>query len=295
MRRFPADAGRLDPNLSSRQQHARLDQLKRFLLLLFLFFALPGGGCGGTVCSSSPLYPSDWPPIVRDASSEQPPDLSGTYRAVSEPAGPLVYPSGGDPYQMVMFIPVGGPIATPTLGRRLLPHYFAGIGHDQQLQQREVFYFLAELDPDEDHPDGHEDRGWVRLTRKPVDNCYRVEFGVDGLPPHAFDFDPRKAPAWHQDLLHLTNANSMYDGALKYYGVLLVSHAESSNGRLGTSGATFTVYKAADGSIVILESPYWAQAGGEVVFKKWWRWRRIDDAPPTSPPLPLQLNARETP
>jgi hypothetical protein len=56
-------------------------------------------GCG-TMTSSLPVYPSDWPGRMAGVEGPDCPDISGLYAAVSEPAAPMVYPPGGTPKEM---------------------------------------------------------------------------------------------------------------------------------------------------------------------------------------------------
>ncbi len=239
------------------------------LILIELLFV----GCA-THPGYTPLYPSDWPAIVRASKLEEPPDLSGTYRAVSEPASPFVYSS--DP----SFRPwgAGDPLRTPyepqPVGRRLLPAFFCGTGVAMKRERSEVYYFLAELEPDADHPDGREDRGWVRLTRKPATHSYRVEFGVDGLPPHAFEFDPMQTAKGFWAHFDSHTSAALADGGLGTWATYSLSMLEG----LGWAAAELTMYRAADGSLVVLEDAFWANSS-QGLFQKWWRWTRIEAAP----------------
>jgi len=44
----------------------------------------------------------------------------------------------------------------------------------------------------------------------------------------------------------------------------------------GAIGAKFTFFRATDGSFIALEEAYTDVAQGNMVFSKWWRWRRIE-------------------
>ena len=52
-------------------------------------------------------------------------------------------------------------------------------------------------------------------------------------------------------------------------------------GMPGYTAATVTMYRAADGSLIVLENPFLASVDGEVNFQKWWRWKvRAEPARP---------------
>jgi hypothetical protein len=50
---------------------------------------------------------------------------------------------------------------------------------------------------------------------------------------------------------------------------------ESPNGWPGYASVTATMYRAVDGSLIVLEDPFRATIGGEVNFQKWWRWKPV--------------------
>ncbi|MBS0197270.1 MAG: hypothetical protein JSR77_10975 [Planctomycetes bacterium] len=247
-------------------------------LLLFVALFLPG--CAGTWCSGEPLYPKDWPPIVAAATDHAPADLSGTYRAVSDPVGPMEYGPGDAPREMIFFISYGDPKTPPVVGRRILPWHLIGFQdekHADVLKQLEAF--SVALKPDAQHPDGQDDLGWVRLkcSRPGESNGIIMECGVDREPMVTTTLvpTPKQTPVdW------LTTMPGGYrileDGAYEINSSFPASALEHFPDSTRNAAGTFRFYRTADGSLVMLESLHFAPAGGEVTFQKWWHWRRIE-------------------
>lgn len=230
-------------------------------------------GCAGTWVSSEPLYPADWPAPEASTAQGDRADLSGTYRALSDPAGPLEYPPGGHPREMFFFVTFGPPVPPPRLGRRILPWHLAGCAgpEDQELWSA-LERFADALEPDAEHPDGREELGWVRLVER-GEGTLDVACGVGGETLCSFALEP--APAGSGGIWRLPRGSTLVDGALVVHGAYRVSPLECSPGAERVAAGTFAFRRAVDGSLLMLESPSWAPAGGEVVFRKWWRWRTI--------------------
>lgn len=233
--------------------------------------------CAGCVTSSSePIYPADWPALVKSKPDGSVPDLTGTYRAVSEPAAPLEYPSGGRPQEWFFFVPIGGRVPNPSLGRRTLAWHLAGLsGKDDGELWKGLERFSAALMPDARHPDGREDLGWVRLSRGAAD-AIDVRCGVDSETILEFVLERDTDSTFLAELGSRPSGYAVVDGGVQVCSTFPASPAECSPGPDATAVGYFTFHPAADGSIVMLESLYGAPAGGEIAFQKWWRWRRIE-------------------
>ncbi len=148
-------------------------------------------GCEFIPTTSRPIYPADWPAIVRADEGAEPPDFSGTYCVLSEPASQLVYPAGGEARSTILAIPIEGPKAPPQLGRRALPWYFLRLEGTAPTGERgRVHFFLTKLRLDALHPDGHDGVGWVRLTHQSKEKGYLVEVGVGDTVEVAYQFSP---------------------------------------------------------------------------------------------------------
>ena len=248
--------------------------MKYFLITLALLLA----GCG-TRESSVPLYPSDWPALVK-GSGESCPDISGTYRAVSEPVGPLLYPKGGAPREDLFFIKIGE-VPTPKLGRRVLPWHLAVRPSEDVRDSLASFDLL--LRPDDAHPDGKVDLGWVRITRADAGQ-FRIECGVDEQVMFAFMLKPAPAQSPVEWLVSSPRGYVVDDGALATYCSITASKMEhvylNKYGKAldyyEDAGGYFTFRCAADGSLVMVENLFYQRTrSNSLSFQKWWRWRRI--------------------
>ena len=233
-------------------------------------------GCAGTWTSSDPLYPADWPALVASGDAQTCPDLTGTYRAVSDPAGPLEYPPGGHPREMFMFVTFGPPRPVPALGRRILSWQLAGADGpaDGDLWSG-LERFAAAMRADPAHPDGQDEVGWVRVSAGAAGR-FDIDCGIAEDTLLTFVLGPSPAPSLWEALWFLpAHGYTTVDGAMVIHGAFPASPVESRPGPNRFAGGSFTFHRAVDGSLVMLESLHWAPAGGEVVFRKWWRWRRI--------------------
>lgn len=228
-------------------------------------------GCG-TTGSSVPVYPAGWPALIK---SKNAPDLSGTYRAVSDPVGPLVYPRGGRPREIFFFVPVGEPERNATFGRRILPWHLAGLqGSNMQEQWGAIKQFAGEVEPDAEHPEGREEGGWVKVAGQ-SDGEIRVECGVKGESRGRFVLAPAgKRPAL-AGLWSNPRGYRIEDGGVKVVATFPVPEIERDGGVSALATGSFTFYRAADGSLVMLENLFGAPSTNTLVFQKWWRWRPV--------------------
>jgi hypothetical protein len=62
--------------------------------------------------------------------------------------------------------------------------------------------------------------------------------------------------------------------------------AENPSGDTGGAYAKCTFSRAVDGSLVMLEEPYAGVPRGNMAFKKWWRWRPIEQPEQATRPQP---------
>lgn len=234
-------------------------------------------GCIATLSSSEPLYPTDWP-ALEPAGEHGAVDLTGTWRAISEPAGPLVYPAGGQPREALLLIPFlpipipfGSQIPVPQLGRRILPWHLTGVmaEPDEPLRQG-LERFSAAIGADADGA------GWVRVQPGPGERL-EVRCSVGDEVILAFELEPdRDRSAWNQ-LWTLPKGYSLQDGGLVVHSAFPLpaierSPAAAAEGRNASAGGAFRFQRAVDGSLVMLESLQSADGGQEIVFRKWWRW-----------------------
>jgi hypothetical protein len=221
-------------------------------------------GISGCVSSSSrPVYPDDWPSLEASVAGRTCPNLSGTYRAVSEEAAPLVYPPGRAP-QEKFFIPIGPPEPVPPLGLRLLPWHLAG-QYDAESPTWLALKNYAALS------DRGRDAGWTHV-RGQADGSIAISAGLD-----------------HETLLRVTLTRESQgiwsfkpqvyeceDGGLVVYGAFPPPAVENPRGQTSVIGAKCTFYPATDGSLVMLEEAYTGVSGGTMSFSKWWRWLPVE-------------------
>jgi len=241
----------------------------RARLVPVVALALALQGCIGTMSSSAPNYPDDWPALDIRAGC---PDLSGTYHAVSEAAAPLEYPYLGRPRTVfsvvIVPVPVGPEVDAPVLGRRLLPWHLAGAseaspefppypaGSPPDLWAGLEQYTEA-LGVDLDAPGDESGTDWVRIQAVP-EGRLAVTAGRAEAVLLAFD-SPQAADC--------------KDGALEIGGGFRSPPSEGAE----TVYAFHHFYRAVDGSLVMLESQSWASGNGKTLsFDKWWRWRRLE-------------------
>jgi hypothetical protein len=239
----------------------------RILAALLVAAGLPG--CAGVRTSSPPVYPDDWPALVTSAEC---PDVSGTYRAVSDPAAPLVYPPGGHPRQMFMFVSYGEPESVPRLGRRVLPWHLAGVfpGKDDDAGAWDALAaFAARIETDATGSGTQTGGDWVEV-RGPADDAIQVRAGIGDDTIVELSVRRGSAGFWTYN----SHTYGCDEGGMMIASAFPPPDVENPNGRPSAAvGAWFTFYRAVDGSLVALEEAYTGVGGDNMVFKKWWRWR----------------------
>jgi hypothetical protein len=248
--------------------HGRISLVGLFIMKDLIMGAVMGAwllaGCG-TMTSSVPVYPGDWPARVIGAGAVACPEISGIYAAVSEPAAPLVYPAGGAPKEAAFLVPL--PYlrvdAPQQLGRRNLAWHLASrFEADEQLTR---FSNVIAA--------GHADTAWVRLM-PPSAGIIKVVAGVGGKTLVTYDLlprDRRKSELWTYQ-----HGYTCRDGKLLVRGVFPVPKEEQwPEVENPVAAGLFTFMRAEDGSLVMLESVYYANGAKEISFQKWWRWRRL--------------------
>lgn len=231
----------------------------------------------GTTSSSVPLYPADWPALQkagnRDSTTEP---LHGIYRALSEPAGPLVYSRGGSPREIFFLVPVSGARPAPELGRRNLAWHIAGLLAlpDGGEPWQELERFTAALEPDAEHPDGREDRGWVKLSDGGA-GVLRIECGVGDEVLATLRLAPEPERTFLEAMWTSTRGYRAEDGGLGVTAAFPLSPVERDPGGGNIAAGRFTFYRADDGSLVMLENLVGTPSGDSLAFRKWWRWPRL--------------------
>lgn len=229
------------------------------------------GISGCAVSSSRPVYPDDWPALESSAAGRDCPNLSGTYRAVSEEAAPLVYPRGRAP-QDKFFIPLGPPHPVPPLGLRLLPWHLAGQFDEESATWLSLENYAALADR-------VSDAGWVRVREQP-DGSIAISAGLDDETLFRVSLTSGSRSIW-------TNKPQVYkcnDGGLAVYGAFPPPPVENPRGQPFAVGAKSTFYPAADGSLVMLEEAYTGVDQGTMSFSKWWRWLPVEARGPVISP-----------
>ncbi len=241
------------------------------LLSALLFTALLSG-CAGTWTSSRPIYPDSWPAIVMPDPGQTCPDISGKYLAVSDEAGPLVYPPGGHPREMFMFVTYGPPKPVPPLGRRILPWHLAG----EFDHKGEIWAALSRYNALlEDYPaksNRKDDAGWVQV-QKLQSGLIEVRAGLRDQTLLQLSLR-NEAQGWWTYRTHIYECK---DNGLMVYGGFPPPQVENPGNRpFAVIGAVFTFYRTADGSLAALEEAYTGVGGGNMVFNKWWIWQRLE-------------------
>jgi hypothetical protein len=247
---------------------------KRIHYLAVLILVAGLSGCAGTWVSSRPIYPDSWPALVVQDAGRTCPDLSGKYLAVSDEAAPLVYPPGGHPREMFMFISFGKPVPVPPLGCRLLPWHLAGVFKSKD-SDRDVYSALtryaATLEVDYDHCNPKDEAGWVQVQEL-SNSLIDVHVGIHDQTLINFVLKKESQGLW-------TYKSQIYEckgGGLSIIGGFPLPLAENPMGSTHDPGAVCTFFRAVDESLVMLEDPYFGPSKQSVVFRKWWRWRRIE-------------------
>jgi hypothetical protein len=229
-------------------------------------------GCAADRVSSIPLYPANWPALVKGGAC---PDLTGTYRAVSDEVGLLQYPPGGEPRPMVflLIVPVpgsgfGDPVPPLLVGRRILPWHIAGaFAENDPDEWQKLSQYTSALEAESARSGAALAAGWVRIQEL-SDGRLHITAGIDDCP--VLNLDLRKeAQAWAFAQSHRYICK---DGGLVVTGSFPPPREENPRGS-DRAHAHFSFFRAEDGSLVMLEDVY---AGSQaVLFKKWWRWRQI--------------------
>lgn len=234
-----------------------------------MIFAMGLSGCAGTWTSGRPIYPSSWPALETGHGC---PDLSGTYRAVSDEAAPLVYPPGQAPREMFFFVTYGKPLPPPPLGRRTLTWHFAGSfsSRDQALWNALTRYANAlNAEAAKSGPKG--EAGWVEV-RGPENGTVEVHAGIQHRTFLEFSIRKEAQSLWTYKM-HIYQCEN---GGLVVIGSFPSPPEESPTGQSAVIGAKFTFFRAADKSLIALEEAYTGVLEGNMEFNKWWRWRPVD-------------------
>lgn len=253
-------------------------QVKPLLGVLWLLVVpgciLPGTG---TKLSPRPVYPADWPELAVPADGRSAADLSGTYRAISEAAGPLVYPAGGHPQERFLFVPIGGVKPAAELGRRHLIWHLCGEFRGDSWD--ELAEMAAAIEAENLRLGSTNSAGWVRVREEPAGSI-KVSAGLGERALIRRELVPKRQPLW----TYQPNRYQRRAGGVEVRGVFPSPAVENPMGIPNpTMGAICTFYRARDGSLIMLENPYAGVAGGNLEFQKWWRWLPV---PVTGPPAP---------
>lgn len=239
----------------------------RIMGVLIVAVGLPG--CAGVWVSSRPVYPGSWPALE---TSQACPDLAGKYRLVSDEAAPLVYPPRGHPRQMIMFVSFGEPEPVPTLGRRVLAWHLAGAFQDRDV---ELWSALATNAPpqgsDPAAADEGETAGWVQIGGV-AGEALEVRAGRNGDAFIEVALSKESQGLW----TYKSHVYQCEEGGVAIVGSFPPPPVENPYGSSAAIGAQFTFYRAVDGSLVALEEAHTGVGGGNMLFKKWWRWRRLE-------------------
>lgn len=238
------------------------------ICLALLILATGASGCAGTRVSGRPIYPDRWPVLDTGRGC---PDLSGKYRALSDEAAPLVYPPGDHPRQSVFLIAYGNPEPVPPLGRRILPWHLAGAFSSDQAMWSSLSRYAAAVEADATDPALDGEAGWVEVAAL-TDGAIEVRAGLHDRTLLNLALSKEAQGLW-------TIKSHVYDcseGGLVIVGSFPPPPEENPTGQTNPIGAKFTFFRATDGSIVALEEAYTGVNQGNLVFNKWWRWRRIE-------------------
>jgi hypothetical protein len=237
--------------------------------LVCLILSINLSGCTGTWTSGRPIYPGGWPAL--DTGRECP-NLSGKYRAVSDEAAPLVYAPGDHPREMFFFVTFGKPVPVPPLGRRVLPWHLAGAfdGRDQE-EWNALTMYMTTLETEVHHSNQKNEVGWVEI-REVADKAIDVRAGLYDRAFLNFVLRKEAQSLW----TYRSHVFECTKGGIAIIGSFPPPPEENPTGQKGAIGAKFTFFHATDGSLVALEEAYTGVAQGNMVFNKWWKWRRID-------------------
>jgi hypothetical protein len=174
---------------------------------------------------------------------------------------------------MVMGVSYGKPMPVPPLGRRVLPWHVAGAfdSRDDDVWNSLATYASA-LDSEDRGAEKPGAIGWVEI-RNAADGTLQVRAGLRDRTYVNVALSRKGQGLW-------TYKSHVYEcakGGIVIVGAFPPPPAENPYG-MQTSGigAEFTFYPASDGSLVALEEAYTGVTGGNMIFNKWWRWRRMD-------------------
>ena len=192
---------------------------------------------------------------------------------MSDEPAPLLYPPGGHPREMFMFVSYGKPEPVPPLGRRILPWHLAGAFQNRDHDTwKALTHYAANIKADAADSDPTTEAGWVRVQELP-DNLIEVRAGLHDQTLLSLVLRKEAQGLWK----YRSHVYECKDGGLVVVNNFPPPAVENPAGRPSTViGAVFTFYRTADGSLVALEEAYTGVSGGNMVFNKWWRWRRIE-------------------
>lgn len=248
---------------------------KRTCCLALIFLTIGLSGCGGRInANSRPVYPENWPALETSTVGKICPDISETYRAISEEPAPLVYPPGFHPRQLAFLAKNRKPFPILPLGRRILPWQLAGIQlygdyyHQQHDNNQDLWNALERYSEDIEaetvQPGLNKKADWVRVLNLP-DNRIEVNAGLHERTAVRFVLKKEFS------IFTTTNLYACKDGGVMIYSGFLRPAVETVEGH-NTAYATafFTFYRTVDGSLVAFEE------GTDWIFGKFWLWRRVE-------------------
>jgi hypothetical protein len=225
----------------------------------------------GIVVSSQPIYPNSWPAMATLDKGQTCPDISGTYLAVSNEAAPLVYPPGGHPREIFMFVPVGKPEPVPPLGRRILPWHLAGEFDRKSDLWNTLGRYATTVEADVAYSDQKADTGWVRVQKLP-DGLVEIRTGFRDQTLLNLALKKEVQSRW----TYKSHIYTCKHGGLVVVGGFSPPPVENPTGATHGVGARCTFFRAVDGSLVMPEKQYFGPPQGNMVFNKWWRWQPIE-------------------
>ena len=216
----------------------------RIVCAAVLVLAVSLSSCAGTLGSARPLYPDAWPALVVPDADRACPDLSGKYRAVSEEAGPLIYPPGGNPREMFMFVKYGHAPAAPRLGRRILPWHLAGAFASSDPEAWSALTaFSAALGADAAPANTENQAGWVQVQQQQPDGVISVRAGLAEQTLVSVVLSKEAQGPWE----YKSHTYDCKDHGLKVVGSFLAPAVENVGGGTGHAGAAFTFFRTVDG------------------------------------------------
>ena len=241
----------------------------RYFCLICLILFINLSGCAGTWGSGRPIYPGIWPALDTEREC---PNLSGRYRAMSDEAAPPVYLAGDHPREMFFFVTFGKPMPVPPLGRRVLPWHLAGAfsGSDQE-EWNALTTYAATLEAEALHSNPKDETGWVEV-QEVAERAIEVRAGLHDRTLLKFVLRKEGQSLW----TYKSHIYECEEGGIAVVGSFPPPPEENPTNQKGAIGAKFTFFRGKDGSLIALEEAYTGVAQGNMVFNKWWRWRRIE-------------------